>query len=39
LVKFAKYEPGEKELHGLHDAAVKLVEETAPAEIQNPETK
>ena len=39
LVKFAKYEPGEKELHGLHDAAVKLVKETAPAEIQNLETK
>lgn len=36
LVKFAKYEPGEKELHTLHDAAVKLVEETAPAEIPDP---
>jgi hypothetical protein len=32
LVKFAKYEPGEKELHALHDAAVKLVEETEPEE-------
>jgi hypothetical protein len=32
LVKFAKYEPGENELHGLHDAAVKLVEETTPEE-------
>jgi len=30
LVKFAKYEPGENELRGLHSAAVKLVEETAP---------
>ncbi len=30
LVKFAKYEPGEKELHELHGSAVRLVEETAP---------
>jgi hypothetical protein len=30
LVKFAKYEPGEKELRELHGAAVKLVEETEP---------
>jgi hypothetical protein len=29
LVKFAKYEPGEKELRALHGSAVKLVEETA----------
>ena len=28
LVKFAKYEPGENELRGLHSSAVKLVEET-----------
>ncbi len=33
LVKFAKYEPGEKELHELHDSAVKLVEETEPKEM------
>jgi len=33
LVKFAKYEPGEKELHDLHDSAVKLVEETEPQEM------
>ena len=39
LVKFAKYEPGENELRGLHGSAVKLVEETKPAEVQNPETK
>jgi len=46
LVKFAKYEPGEKELRELHGAAVNLVEETKPAEVahpevgrQNPETK
>jgi hypothetical protein len=39
LVKFAKYEPGENELRGLHGAAVKLVEETKPAEVQNTETK
>ena len=30
LVKFAKYEPREPELRGLHGAAVKLVEETEP---------
>src|SRR6266566_4819670 len=35
LVKFAKYEPGENELRELHGAAVKLVEETEPKEIQN----
>ena len=31
LVKFAKYEPGEKELRDLHASAVRLVEETEPA--------
>jgi hypothetical protein len=30
LVKFAKYEPGEKELLDLHGSAVRLVEETEP---------
>ena len=30
LVKFAKYEPGEPELRGLHDAALHLVDETVP---------
>ena len=30
LVKFAKYEPGENELRGLHSSAVRLVEETEP---------
>jgi hypothetical protein len=30
LVKFAKYEPGETELRGLHGAAVRLVMETEP---------
>ena len=30
LVKFAKYEPGETELRGLHGSAVRLVEETEP---------
>ena len=30
LVKFAKYEPGEKELRDLHASAVRLVEETEP---------
>lgn len=31
LVKFARYEPGEPELHDLHDAALRLVEETEPS--------
>jgi hypothetical protein len=39
LVKFAKYEPGESELHGLHDSAVKLVEETEPKEVPNSESQ
>jgi hypothetical protein len=46
LVKFAKYEPAETELRGLHDSAVKLIEETEPkpiedsdAGIQKPELK
>jgi hypothetical protein len=30
LVKFAKYEPGENELRGLHASALRLVEETEP---------
>ena len=33
LVKFAKYEPGEPELRGLHSSAVRLVEETEPVTI------
>src|SRR5471032_2756008 len=39
LVKFAKYEPGEPELRGLHHSAVKLVEETEPKLIENPEAR
>jgi hypothetical protein len=39
LVKFAKYEPGENELHGLHHSAVKLVEETEPKEITNSQSQ
>jgi hypothetical protein len=39
LVKFAKYEPREPELRELHCAALNLVEETKPAEIQNLKTK
>jgi hypothetical protein len=31
LVKFARYEPREPELRGLHDSALRLVEETEPA--------
>lgn len=30
MVKFARYEPGEPELRGLYDAAIGLVDETAP---------
>jgi hypothetical protein len=30
LVKFAKYEPGEPELHDLRESALRLVEETEP---------
>jgi hypothetical protein len=33
LVKFAKYEPTETELRNLHEAAVRLVNETEPREI------
>jgi hypothetical protein len=33
LVKFARYEPTVTELRGLHDSAVKLVEETEPRAI------
>jgi hypothetical protein len=32
LVKFARYEPGEPELRGLHETALRLVEETEPHE-------
>jgi hypothetical protein len=39
LVKFAKYEPGEPELRELHGSAVRLVEETEPGEISNPESR
>jgi hypothetical protein len=38
LVKFAKYEPGEKELRNLHASAERLVEETEPREVQSPES-
>jgi len=37
LVKFAKYEPGENELRGLHSSAVRLIEETEPQPVANPE--
>lgn len=39
LVKFAKYEPGEPELRELHGAAWRLIEETEPGEVQNPQPK
>ena len=34
LVKFAKYEPSENELRGLHGSALRLVEETKPRETK-----
>lgn len=34
LVKFARYEPRESELRGLHDSAIRLVEETEPRPLQ-----
>ena len=34
LVKFAKYEPGENELRGLHASALRLVEETEPQLVE-----
>ncbi len=34
LVKFAKYEPGENELRGLHASALSLVEETEPQPVE-----
>jgi hypothetical protein len=39
LVKFAKYEPGENELRGLHSSALRLVEETEPQLISNAESQ
>ena len=39
LVKFAKYEPGEPELRDLHDAALRLVEETEPVEVESPQSR
>jgi len=39
LVKFAKYEPREPELRGLHSSALRLVEETEPREVQSPVSK
>ena len=39
LVKFAKYEPGEPELRGMHSSALRLVEETEPVQVQSPESK
>jgi hypothetical protein len=39
LVKFAKYEPREPELRELHSSALRLVEETEPRPISNPESQ
>jgi len=39
LVKFARYEPREPELHDLHDAALRLVEETEPIALPLIDTK
>ena len=38
LVKFAKYEPREPELHDLHDSALRLVDETIPPEAAEANT-
>jgi len=38
LVKFAKYEPGEKELLELHGSALRLVEETEPQPVPGVES-
>jgi hypothetical protein len=38
LVKFAKYEPRENELRGLHSSALRLVDETVP-QVENPESR
>ena len=38
LVKFAKYEPREMELRGLHSSALRLVEETEPGEVHSPQS-
>ena len=37
MVKFARYEPGETELHALHQSAVRLIDETEPQPVA-PET-
>jgi hypothetical protein len=39
LVKFAKYEPAETELRGLHNSAMKLIEETELRDTANLESK
>jgi hypothetical protein len=39
LVKFAKYEPGENELRGLHSSALRLVEETEEEKSGNRESE
>ncbi|HWD17792.1 MAG TPA: hypothetical protein VHB20_00820 [Verrucomicrobiae bacterium] len=36
LIKFAKYEPTEQELRGLHEAALRLVNETEPRVAPEP---
>ena len=36
LVKFAKYEPGETELRSLHHSAVRLIDETEPPPLPDP---
>jgi hypothetical protein len=38
LVKFARYEPGEPELRELHGSALRLIEETEPAEVPSPQS-
>jgi hypothetical protein len=37
LVKFAKYEPTQMELEDLHNAAMRIVEDTEPKPVMNPQ--
>ncbi len=39
LVKFAKYEPERAELQGIHDVALRLIDETAGMQVQSAECK
>jgi hypothetical protein len=38
MVKFARYEPGQPELQQLHESAMRLIDETEPAAVTQPNT-